>query len=68
MGNETNLNDLPKNDLIQIILCHGPFLILTQQEFQQAIRRGESVVHNRFLKNRPLDLDTLSGELIEDER
>lgn len=54
-------------DLFQIMLCHGPLLILTQQEFEQAICRGESVIRNRLLKKRALDPDILKGRLIQKE-
>jgi hypothetical protein len=80
MGNETNLSDLPKviikpiketqsrsKDFFQIMLCHGSLLILTQEEFQKAIHRGESVIHNRLLKTRVLDPDILKGRLIQKE-
>ncbi len=54
-------------DLFQIILCHGPLLIFTEQEFQKAIRRGKSIIYNRLLKNRVLDPDILKGRLIQNE-
>jgi len=55
---------LRSKDLFLIMLHHGPLLILTQKEFLQAIHRGESVIYNRFLKNRALDPDILKGRLI----
>ena len=54
-------------DLFQIMLSNGSLLILTQQEFEQAIRRGESVIHNRLLKKRALDPDILKGRFIQKE-
>jgi hypothetical protein len=62
----TNRNPTFKSkDLFQIMLGHGSLLILTREEFKKALLRGKSVIHNRLLKNRPLDSDILKGRFVK---
>jgi hypothetical protein len=51
------------NCLIQIKLLDNSLLVLTEEEFERAKRRGKSVVHNRLLKGRKLDSHIIEGKL-----
>lgn len=48
--------------LIQFKLSNNSLLILTSEEFKKALKRGNSVVHNRNLRDKKLDADVLEIE------
>ncbi len=54
-----------KNDFIQIRLTDGSLLVLTSEEAERARKRGDSVTHNRILKQKDLDSDILEAEEVK---